>query len=66
MNHSKMGNGVFETHSWVWDLTKVLVKVGNEPSLLSSKMKGYNFMFPALRFSAPLILGHAGKAISNF
>lgn len=65
MDHSRMGNGVFENHFWVWDLIRVLVKVGNEPSLFS-KMKGYNFMFPALRFSASLILGHAVKAISNF
>lgn len=37
MDHSELGNGVFENHSRLWDLPRVLVRAGNKPRLLPVK-----------------------------
>lgn len=34
-----LGNGVFENYFKTWDVPSVLIRAGNEPSILSSKMK---------------------------
>lgn len=50
MDHSGLGNGVFENYFKQWDVPRVLVRAGNKPRLISSKMKGHSVMCSAVSF----------------
>lgn len=50
MDHSGLGNGVFENYFKPWNSPMFLVRAGNEPSLLSSKTKEYSLKYSTVSF----------------